>query len=197
MMYISRLSLGHVDMMRNRIVDDYGIHQLAYRLFPDSQKRNFLYFVDHNVGFGNMKVLIQSPEAPVDCGIGRLEIKEIPEDFFNQDRYWFRIRVNPVAKSGGKVIRIEGRTSEAVAWLCRRADKIGVHFAEDTIDKESGGIIQMRKRRDDKSITISYVDLTGILEVVDRKKFLDAVMNGVGGHKGFGFGLFQLRPLNI
>ena len=194
-MYIARLSLGHMDMMGNHIRDDYDLHQLVYRLFPYSAERDFLYYADHSKGFGNISIVIQSEGLPQDCGIGRLEIREIPDDFLNQDCYWFRVRINPVVKSDGRIIRIEGRTDEAVAWLCRRENALGVHFDEKTLDKESGGIIRMQKCRDEHPIVISYADITGILNVTDRDKFHSSIRNGIGGHKGFGFGMFQLRPV--
>ena len=193
-MFLSRLLLSQRDLLINRYFDEYGLHQLVYSLFPNSSERDFLYFVDHG-SFGNVKIIIQSLTVPEHYGIGRLDTRTVPDEFYHQNRYFFRVRVNPVVKCSGKMIRIEGRTQEAAAWLCRRADTFGVRFEEDTIDKESGGIIRMRKQRDSVPITISYADMTGILEVVDRDKFLTTVSNGIGGHKGFGFGLLQLRPI--
>ena len=194
-MYLSRLKLKQMEMLRFRIVDEYGLHKLVYRLFPDSLQRDFLYYVEPVGVLGEVKILIQSKVRPVYCGIGELETKDIPSEFYQWSKFFFKIRINPVVKVNGRVKRIDGRTNSAIDWLVRRADQIGVCFVNDSMDKISGGVIHMTKDYESKPIVISYADITGVLNVVDINKFLSAVSNGIGGHKGFGFGLLQLRPL--
>ena len=151
--------------------------------------------MDYGDSLGGISIIIQSHSVPKNSRIGRIQTKEVPEAFFLQDSYYFLIRINPVVKKDGHLSRIENRTSEAIAWLSRRADSMGVEFSVSNMDKKAGGVIRMRKRTDSRQISISYVDIVGCLKVIDRERFLSVVNNGFGAHKGFGFGLLQLRPI--
>ena len=193
-MYLSLLSLSVRARLVNRIKNDYTIHQLVYRLFPNEQERKFLYRVDFD-NLGNMEIMIQSSIRPEDIGIGNLRVKKIPAGFFMQDRYYFRLRFAPVVKLDGKVIRVESRTADAISWLCSRAARLGVVFEDNTLDKAASSTYRMFPGKDRRAITISSVDITGILKVTDRDMFFAAVKRGIGPYKGFGLGLLQLRPI--
>ena len=195
-MYLSRLSISRKDMLECRVMDEYDVHQLVYRMFPSESERSFLYFVDYgNHVSGNLYILIQSKEQPADIGIGRLEARKIPSEFYKQSVYQFQVKVNPVSKYNGKVTKIHLRTEEAIEWLCRREDRFGIRFVRDSMDKLSSGVTRMHKTNGNKDISISYVVISGLLEVIDSEKFLMTVVNGIGAHKGLGFGLLQLRPI--
>lgn len=195
MIFISRLLLSRMEMIQERIIDEYGIHQLVYGLFPSGANRDFLYYVDYGDHLGGVSIVIQSHSVPEHCRIGRIQTKEIPDAFFQCESYYFQMRINPVVKKDGHLLRIENRSSEAIEWLCRRADTMGVVFSIDSMDKKAGGVLRMRRKADARSISISYVDIVGCLRVIDRDRFLTVVNNGFGAHKGFGFGLLQLWPL--
>ena len=192
-LYLSRLEIPLEYLLRHKLTDDYAIHQLVYRmcLAPD-QNRDFLYYVAHTP-YGGVQIQIQSRRIPNDSGIGRLSTKEIPESFFSFNRYSFLVRIRPVCKAEGKVTRVLYRTEEIIGWLCKRGDMLGIRFLQETMDKQRADELSFKDKG--RHITITYADVTGVLEVVDRSKFLDAVGNGIGGSKGFGLGLLQLKPV--
>jgi len=41
------------------------------------------------------------------------------------------------------------------------------------------------------------VQFRGAMEVTDRARFVETYESGIGGAKGFGFGLLLLAPINI
>lgn len=191
-LYLSRLIIPESSRLSNRLLDEYDIHRLVYRMFHDSKDRCFLYYLDYG-GMGNLSILIQSTIPPEDIGVGRLEIKHVPEEFLKCRRYYFHLRFSPVVKKDGHVVSIRNRHDDAVQWLTSRESGYGIALIRSSLDKESGGVINMRKGN--QRITITYVDMTGELEVVDNDQFIRTVLSGIGPNKGFGLGMLQLVPL--
>ena len=48
-----------------------------------------------------------------------------------------------------------------------------------------------------KMVTHNSASFVGKLKVMDRAKFQESFRKGIGRAKGFGFGLFQIIPLQI
>ena len=193
-LYLSRLTLPVRTRLINHIDDYYSIHQFIYGLFPQERERKFLYRTDFD-NLGNLALTIQSSVYPADPAVGEIRTNHIPLDFLMQDRYFFRLRFAPVVKSDGKVIRVDSKTEKAVGWLTQRANRIGVAFEEDSLDKESSFTFKMRPGNGRGTITISSVDIIGVFDVTERDSFIDAIKQGIGPYKGFGMGLMQLKPI--
>lgn len=193
-LYLSRLVIPLDQLLKNRLMDDYKIHQLVYRmcLEPD-ESRDFLYYVSHTP-YGGASIIIQSHRELKDCGVGRLEAKEIPEEFFDFPKYSFLVRIRPVEKNNGDVVKVLYKTDEVIDWLCSRGPRLGIEFLPETMDKQRGDKISFRNNNK-RTITIAYADISGILEVKDYAKFRSTVETGIGGNKGFGLGLLQLKPM--
>lgn len=192
-LFLSLLTIKLRDRLKARLTDEYAIHQLVYRMFPYEASRQFLYRLDYDT-LGTLSITIQSSVKPEDIGIGRLEIKRVPVVFLHQEKYYFRVRFSPIAKSNGKVIRVNSRTDSAIRWLVSRSDRFGVEFDESSMDKELSSIMNMHGKNGNV-ITISSVDISGILMVKDKMKFAETVYHGIGPYKGFGLGLMQLKPI--
>ena len=191
-LYVSRLLISHKEQFMHRLFNEYQIHQLVYSFFPQETQRQFLYFLDYG-GMRGMKIIIQSFEPPMCNAPWHIEVKKLPEEFLSFSRYSFLLRYAPVSKCNGKVREVHTREDEAVEWLCRRSRKYGVEFDSQSMEKiDSGKIVMSFSSRDD--ITISYVDVSGLLNVTDFSLFIETIKNGIGPYKGFGLGLLQLRP---
>lgn len=193
-MYISRILISHSDQLRYRIIDDYSIHQYVYSLFPEYKYRSFLYYVDYSDD-QYLRIIIQSETEPGSDNRGICEIKEIPNGFFDYEEYLFKIRLNPVTRSSGKVISVKSNEDFISDYLMRRQEELGVNICLSTISITGKGIMKMRKNKENRLISLAYVDVSGVLRVKDKTKFIMNARKGIGREKGFGFGLFQLKPI--
>ena len=192
-LFLSRLRIPRIQQLKMHLIDEYDIHQLVYSLFPYEKKRNFLYFLDYG-GMGDMDVLVQSEVMPDAINSLQIETKVIPEHFWKNRTYAFKLRISPVSKKDGKVVKVFYKHMEVVNWLVTRENSYGVHFNTNETEKISSGIMKM-KSNDGRRITLSYVDLSGILDVVDYEKFVRIARSGIGPGKGFGMGMLRLLPI--
>jgi CRISPR system Cascade subunit CasE len=193
-MYLSRWTLRKNEILEHRMYEDYRIHQTVYSLFPFEGERHFLYSaVSQN--FSSLVILIQSESKPVEPGFGRLEVKVIPENFFDCGKYLFQVKFSPVVQSVDGKDRPVKSESELVTWLKAREDGWGISIDYERILKVGDGTMVMRQKGNSNRVTVSYVELTGLLSVTDRDKFMKTVKSGIGRSKGFGFGLLQLKPI--
>lgn len=192
-MYISKVTIRPEDRIRQRLFNDYVIHQLVYSFFKPDKPRTFLYMADQG-SMGHLVLTMQSQEEPIVPSFCQLQIKSVPDAFWNYNTYHFRVRIAPEVKSNGKLLRTVTKEVEVAEWLKKREVRLGVRFREETLEKENGCRIVMKTDKHGQ-VTISSVVMTGVLDVVDRTSFLKLVQNGLGAHKGFGFGLVQLFPI--
>ena len=78
-------------------------------------------------------------------------------------------------------------------WLEKRAQENGfkrLQFRADGYQQ-----IRFNKAKGGTLVRYSTVDITGALEVVDQKLFVDMLLNGFGPEKGFGCGLMLVRKI--
>ena len=53
----------------------------------------------------------------------------------------------------------------------------------------------MQQKNNPSRIHIDYVEVTGVLEVIDNSLFRKTIENGIGRSKGFGLGMIQIRAI--
>lgn len=119
----------------------------------------------------------------------------------------FRLRCNPTKRLArdnegsrlGKGARVGLRKPiEQAEWLARKAQQHGFELAElpgggNAVERDSSTDHGTRRGRE--RMTFEGVTFEGRLRVVDPKAFREAVMNGIGSGKAYGFGLLTLaRP---
>lgn len=192
-MYLSEWLIGRDEALCHEIINDYSLHQRVFDLFPNSNSRNFLYCSKQASGC-ELKVQIQSFMPPLDPGYGEIRTKEIPKSFFSHQMYVFTVRFCPVVQSEKGVIPLK-KEEEVVHWLLKRESFFGVCFHEDSLMKTGSGTLFMSQKGNPKKIRIDYVEMTGVFDVNDSDLFLTMIENGIGRSKGFGLGMFQLRPI--
>ncbi len=194
MLFLTKWTLRKDEILEHRLFDDYKIHQVIYSLFPLEGKREFLYTVVSQ-NYNSLVILIQSQKEPVVLSYGCFEVKSIPDDFFNHNQYLFQVKFSPVVQSiDGKDKPIK-REEDINKWLMARQESWGVSIDCEKVLKVGDGTVVMKQKGNSKRVTISYVEITGLLAVDDKKKFLETVIYGIGRSKGFGFGLVQLKPI--
>lgn len=193
-MYLSRWTLNKSEILDYQMYDDYHIHQVVYTLFAFEGERRFLYSVVSQ-NYSSLVILIQSEEIPLIPSFGRLETKTFPDTFFLSTSYLFQVKFSPVVQmKDGKRLPVK-REEELVKWLKAREEKWGIEFDYEKILKTGNGAMVMNQKGNRNKVTVSYVELTGLLTVTDKDRFMDTVKSGIGKSRGFGLGLMQLKPI--
>ena len=140
---------------------------------------------------------MQSHLEPVMVGEGAMvkAVREYDPPIVNNQRYRFRVRVNPVKrlatpkgeKGGPRVPLI--RQNEIRDWLDRQIT--GATVESCTVDVQPVQV--SRKGRRLMHHQVARCD--GVLSVVDTSLFREKIECGLGPAKAFGFGLISLVPI--
>ncbi|MFN5676629.1 MAG: type I-E CRISPR-associated protein Cas6/Cse3/CasE, partial [Roseiflexaceae bacterium] len=92
---------------------------------------------------------------------------------------------------------------EQMEWLVRKGEQAGFELMRDpfAVDGYAVTVVDERQehgqRRNGNSIdklTHAAVRYDGVLTVTDTIKFQDALRNGIGPAKAYGFGLMSVTP---
>lgn len=220
-----RPGLGYKRLVGLGDLDPYGQHQALYRLFelPPKEVRTgeptpFLFRAEQRDGLPAFYVL--SAQCPYDRDhLWQVEAKPYAPDLQAGDRLAFRLRVNPtVARGvmgkrgrrhdvvmdakqsmGWKELPEAGRPSLAhlayeagACWLRDREERLGVRL--DAAALRVDGYRTWRQRKT-SGIALSMLDFEGSLQLVEPKRFLTALLVGVGPAKAFGCGLMMVRRI--
>lgn len=198
--------------------DLYDLHKAVWGLFADGpdRERDFLYRVDSVLG--RPVIYTVSERAPVDAtGIFSVEIKPYEPVIRTGQHFSFMIRANPVVTkkdNEGKHHRhdvvmdmkkklgddasdcepAEIITRAGSEWLSSRAKIHG--FLPDSSRTIVEGYQQHRFRtgKGRSETRFSTLDFTGVLVVTDPDLFREVLYQGLGPAKGFGCGMFMVRP---
>jgi len=149
------------------------------------------------------------------------QTKHLDDEFLGiseGDIFAFRIRVNPTKKVGTALIsdikagnpKKNGRREplrnydERIDWLLRKAENSGFELLTtqlsdsfDLFENDEGYISVGDKIKDGVycKMTFSSVVFEGRLKVVNRVLFLEALKNGIGSGKAYGFGLLSIAKI--
>ncbi len=201
-MIASVLRLSRLDVAALEVIDAYSLHRVVYDLFDDvrndDQKRSGVssgvLYADKGGDFHSRRILVLSARAPLKPEYGELEIKEVPENLLNHERYRFEIIVNPTKRDGEsrKIIAIRGR-EEVMQWFANKApESWGFTVYAPTLQVNNLSVKEFKKKG--HSVTLGSATLQGHLTVKDRAKFIKSFHQGIGRGRAFGFGLLQIVP---
>ncbi len=187
-MHLSRLMFNPQDSLARRdLASPYELHRTLSSGFEGRDTGRLLF----RRGKGS-SVLLLSPSPP-DFGRALRENRllsaetkpfELEPEVGQVLR--FSLRANPTKKKDGTRIPFV-RPENQVAWLERKAVQHG--FSLLTVVVVEAGQMKFRKPGKKKSITHYGVDFQGRLRVDDAQLFKQALTEGIGPAKGFGFGL--------
>jgi CRISPR system Cascade subunit CasE len=197
-MIASVLSLSRSDckaLNKNRPLDGYTLHRVVYELFP-GDSRDFL-FVDKGGDLQGRKILIFSDRSPEAPQYGEIQSKAIADSFLEYDHYGFEVKLNPTKrdKQTGKTVAIRGNEN-LQQWFLDKAPTLGFEVQAKSLEIRHAGV-QAFDLGNGQIVTQNSATFIGRLKVTDRVRFQKSFRKGIGRAKGFGFGLFQIIPLQI
>lgn len=172
---------------------------------PDVSKLNEKYTLGAN---GNKNIAVKNIEG-------------IFTQFENDRKLRFRLRANPTRKinTSSKEDRLSGEKKngirvpitsdeELVKWLKRKSQNHGFEILNLKISKEipnvrissmeySRGVKKKPTGKSGKSFNLKFdtIQFDGVLKINELDKFSDAIKNGVGSGKAFGYGMLSIAPL--
>jgi CRISPR system Cascade subunit CasE len=194
-MIASVLKLSSSDCKALNITDAYSIHRVVYELFP-GESRDFL-FAEKGGDCRARQILILSERCPETPKFGEIESKPIFDSFLEHTHYGFEVTLNPTKrdKRTGKTVAIRGREN-LHQWFLTKAPSLGFGVQPESLEIRHARV-QTFYLGNGKVVTHNSASFVGKLEVMDRAKFQNSFRKGIGRAKGFGFGLFQVIPLQI
>jgi len=217
-MYLTRLILNpRTRRVQSEVADPYQMHRSLMRAFPQGVQEmdeRVLFRLEADPRTGNLTLLVQSHLEPdwswlAEAGAkGYLLaidepnpwVKRFDPQFEIGQRLAFRLRANPTVKREGKRLGLL-REEEQMDWLSRKAEQGGFRLVSARAVAQGGveGWILVKPAGKDEPerqrYQMSAVQFDGMLEVCDPQRLQEAVANGIGSGKGFGFGLLSLAPL--
>lgn len=204
-MIAGALRLNRQEIKALKIIDDYSLHRVIYSLFADTrtaeQKQSHLpsgfLYVDKGGDFHGRHILFVSDREPQITNIGELQTRPIPEQFLHYATYRFEVIINPTKrdKNTGKTLPIKGRQQIASWFLAKSIASWGFSVEAESLQvghldvKQFGG-------KNGHSLTMASARLQGLLQVLDREKFIGSFKRGIGRGRAFGFGLLQIVPVS-
>ena len=104
-------------------------------------------------------------------------------------------------KLGKTIDDLESRDQMLIDWLVRKGTDGGFEIARDERGRvlcdvgPNRDIIVRKNRETEARITITSIDMTGILKITDPTRFADTIQRGIGRARSFGCGLLSIAPV--
>ncbi|MBL8065525.1 MAG: type I-E CRISPR-associated protein Cas6/Cse3/CasE [Chthonomonadaceae bacterium] len=205
-MFLSRLILNAKHpQARSEVDHPYELHRTLCKAFDHPEEARILFRADTDRP-GEVHVLVQSLVRP---DWGRLNV---------EDRYLksvddpkavelagiqlglslrFRLRCRPskrIAKMGhpdeGKRMSLKDR-EEIFEWLKRKSEENGFEVKNVAFDR----VYWQDSKEGKQERLLGAVQFDGLLIVTNPDELREAVHNGIGSQKAYGFGLLSLAPV--
>jgi CRISPR system Cascade subunit CasE len=200
----------------------YGEHQLVWRWFGGQGVARDFLFRREQQGHWPFFYVLSRREATDPSGLWEIETRPFAPKLAGGEVLSFVLRANPVRvrkvsddpgvkarrrddvvmdlkrthRDGRPCPPLQDMVQEAsAAWLAERAESCG--FKVESL--RADGYRQQRWHKPGKGqpITLSTVDFTGLLRVVDPQVFTERLFQGIGPAKSFGCGLLLVRRLRL
>lgn len=222
-MFLSLLRLNpHSAHVQRDLRDPHDLHRTIMRAFPpvldpEYEARAYwgvLHRLETERRTGRLLLYVQSKIEPdwtvlpadylIDDGMTNPAVKRVdkPYQALAAGRVLrFRLRANPTrkvdTKSGpagerrhGKRVPVLGVEAQ-VSWLVRKAAQHGFELLQVSI-AASGSPERVHSHR--SGGTFQGVVYEGRLKVLDAERFQEALVQGIGPAKAYGFGLLSVGP---
>lgn len=172
------------------LCDLHNLHQSVWsvvRLSRDQQRSFIFSFAEYRNMIG---IIVRSGNLPEHLQ-ARARLLASPAD---TGEYWFALRANPVARhvelSGKTVTRALTGGDDLVDWLYRQGERHGFQPRSASLS------LARRCRRCTPSqgapYTINDVLFRGSLSITSPQRLQQALINGIGRSRAFGFGMLLL-----
>ena len=211
-MYLSRVAIDSQNRKKIRDLTHLGAyHNWVESSFPDErltgERSRKLWRIDQLNG--TTYLLIVSPEKP---NLTLLEKYGVPGSaavkdyapFLNKiqsgNAYRFRATLNPVHSLAPQVPGERGRVVPEITekyqleYLKRKAQKCGFHLIDGNYGITERGYEVLRKSGC-KPLRLNKTTFEGMLIVDDEEVFRNALTQGIGRKKAYGFGMMTVIPV--
>jgi len=207
-LWLSRIALNPMSGRAIRLAGDLEqLHATLYALFSNAERGRVLFRIDNPNGFP--VVIIQSASEPHwnDLKLEPTDLIAVPEskpfDFspLTGAEYAFRLLARPThrlatGKENPNGKRRDLRTDEErLNWLRRKSESSGFKVLSCGLTILNLPAIKSGRQFRQPGGSFSAVQFDGILTVTDPDKLREAVANGIGTQKAYGFGLLSLARL--
>lgn len=208
---------------RDLVTSPYQVHEMIWQLFADhaERKRDFLYRADLS-GSESVIYLVSTRKPEYEGNVWEIISKTYNPVLQEGEYLSFLLRVNPVvtktepdperkrirhrhdvvmdakrrlveANSFSPMNMADLVQQESVRWLSQRGERMGFAVVQGRVTARGYRRMEFSQGRKKNNISISVVDLEGILKVIDPNLFLKTLGEGVGPAKGFGCGLMMVK----
>jgi len=223
-LFLSRLKLNPRNPLTRRDLGDcQQLHCTVLNAFPqiegDAARQHFgmLFRVEQDQR-GMVTLLVQSQSEPDWSHLppGYLlepatskPVLALYAGLQPSHRLRFRLRANPTmrvsknnteqdARWRGKRIELR-REEDRIAWLKRKADAAGfrllsVEINSDVLNLQTATEAKNFGKHEKGRLSFGAALFNGELEITDAEKFKQALANGIGSGKAYGFGLLSIAP---
>jgi CRISPR system Cascade subunit CasE len=175
------------------------MHRTVLRAFPDADDGGpgrVLFRIEPLPTEQEPVVLVQSHLEPDWAALEshgdylqRLQYKSVQFEIQRGQYLRFRLRANPTVTRDGKRHGLF-QTDEQLNWLCRKGERQGFE-PQDVVVRRAQ---RQRSTRGNPPRIHWAVDYEGTLAITEPDAFYDALANGIGPAKGYGFGLLSIAP---
>ncbi len=197
------LRLSRADIKALKITDAYSLHRVVYDLFEDvrseeekrASKASGILYADKGGDFSHRQILFLANRIPQQPQHGELQMRAIPDDFLQHERYRFEVTVNPTKreKATKRLVPIRGREAVTEWFMAKAPDAWGF-----SVDPASLQVLKLTVREFDKqghAVMQGQASLQGVLTVTERSRFITSFQQGIGRGRAFGCGLLQIVPM--
>lgn len=213
-MYLSKIEVRYDNLpvsMLTKLDDSgaYALHQWLWQLFPEQQRRDFL-FRQESIPDGVRCYLLSALE-PAEHNLLRVVSKPFTPQLAVGDCLCFSLRVNPVVTRQGKRSDVlmdakyhaakdlepdeiwQCQQQAVIDWLIRQGAIKGFEVITESIVVSGYQQHCMSKPKAKAPIRFSSVELQGMLTVTESTSFASALASGFGKSKGLGCGLMMIK----
>jgi CRISPR system Cascade subunit CasE len=203
-MYLTKLILNQKSYrVQKELSNPYQLHRTIMNAFPDNIKDKdrdgrILFRIDTGSKKPYPLVLIQSILCPNWDFLIKDDNYLLKDPLFKQFeypefkkgiKYWFRLFANPTKKVNGKRIGFY-KEEDQFGWLKRKAKLSGFNLLYTNITRKQE--IHARTHRNSREMVLYGIQFDGLLQIVNPKKFDNAMKYGIGSGKAFGFGFLTV-----
>lgn len=211
MIYLAQLQLNpNSRQVQAEVRNPYEMHRTLARAIPAQGEQfndaRLQFRLEESDNGQQINVLVQSLLQPKwDVLVNRTNYllesvaeKTLQPTFKAGQTFRFRLRANPTKrvkddnerdKLAGKRVQLF-KDEEQLAWLRRKGEAAGFYLLSCQINSNERQL--SRKGNGEQSIVHQAVLFEGLMRAVDPTALLEALSNGIGSGKGFGFGLLSL-----
>jgi CRISPR-associated protein Cas6/Cse3/CasE subtype I-E len=172
----------------------YGDMQLIsdiFGQFDNSERKPFLFRKE--IRTTCIEFIVRSSIRPTEIDRSyKSRVKEVPATFFDRDRAVIKVTLNPIVQKAGQKNskKVPLRSEEDIrAYVNRVFLRSGMEPVSLKIGKSMDDIGLKKGHR----ITVSKVNVEGIVKVTDKETFRESISKGLGAAKRFGCGLALIK----